>query len=99
MTEQRWRPAARPGRQTVSGGGVIDVSVKPPPPVLGRPRPLLARSHGNGADSEQLVFVVFGSGGAAGPLPGAGGVRWAEPLPDTQTSAGTDASVLLGSAS
>lgn len=40
-----------------------------------------ARSHGNGADSEQLVFVFFGRR-AAGPLPGSGGVRQAEPPPD-----------------
>lgn len=78
-------------RQPHVGAGLL---LTPPPSV--HPSAGAARSHGNSAASEQLVFVFFGSRGAAGPLPDAGGVRWAEPLPDARTSAGTDSSVFLG---
>lgn len=43
--------------------------------------PLGACSHGNGSDSEQLVFVFFGNVATAGMLTGTGEVGYAEALP------------------
>lgn len=49
--------------------------------VSERAHPLRACSHGNGSDSEQLVFVFFGNVATAGILTGTGEVWYAKTSP------------------